>query len=163
MDKKTSQLLDLLKGIAMILVMLNHVVNSKFRYSIYESFHIKLGVPLFIFVSGYVLSYRIKDSQNIFRDYFSKKNVLSLVNNIIIPALCYSMICLAFKKPEINAFLRGGGVLGTGSYYTMLYLQLWLLVPVIMYLGAKYIYIYIRGNRILQFRSMGLVVYFEYS
>ncbi|MDK2818215.1 MAG: OpgC domain-containing protein [Spirochaetota bacterium] len=45
--------LDFLKGTAMILVILTHIIPGDIRFAIYDSFYIIQAVPIFVFISSY--------------------------------------------------------------------------------------------------------------
>ena len=124
--------LDYLKGIAMILVMFTHIIPWDTRRDMYDSFHIIQAVPIFVFIGAYLMSRKIKKSEHIFKDYFSKNNILALICTTLIPVFCYSFLYYVLRRPNIIEYIKGGLLAGPGSYYIVMYLQIWLLIPLVV-------------------------------
>lgn len=69
-DMRTQKYIDILKGIAILFVVIGHAVRVKTVFAIIFSFH----MPLFFFISGYLF----KPNNNI-KQFFIKKSVKLLI------------------------------------------------------------------------------------
>ena len=76
--------IDVLRAIAMILVMTGHIVENKNFFIITSP----VKIPLFFAITGYVFNYR---SGNI-KDFF-----LNLLRTLVIPLICFTVLLFPFK------------------------------------------------------------------
>lgn len=142
MEKKRGEYfiwIDNVKGIAIVLVVLNHCGYLAGKENLQWFQH---AVPLFLFCSAYLL--RKKDIHN----YFSKKRLLRLWKRIIGPYLLVEILAVALLlfadifininiHIDINRFIKSAG-LGPGSYFPVVYIQCWLLIPFLVLLKHRY-------------------------
>lgn len=108
---KRNEFLDILKGIAIILVVVGHCIQygsghnymtnslyfSDFVFKLIYSFH----MPLFMLISGYLFYYSVK--KNSF-----KYNLINRLKTTIVPIFTYTLICYMLNKSlyfDIESFL----------------------------------------------------------
>ena len=134
-SKKYYLWIDNVKGLAIILVMLHHCnyLNGKENLQWFQH-----AVPLFLFCSAFLL--RNADINN----YFSRRRLLRLYSRIIRPYFLaelfvltiIAILCLLRKDVFPYSFshlLRFAGV-GPGSYFPILYVQCWCVIPFLIVL-----------------------------
>lgn len=128
------QELDFIKGVAIMSVILLHSLGSSTLDSIYYSIHIGQAVPLFIFIT-FLLSFKYLKNNGDVR-WFSSNRLRKLFKRIVFPILLINTIQIIISyvimggRSVIHNMIRDGG-LGPGSYYIWVYLQLWMLIPII--------------------------------
>jgi len=71
----------------------------------------------------------IRNAFPAFPETVEKNNILTLVCTILIPVFCYSFLYYVIKRPGIIEYIKGGLLAGGGSYYIVMYLQIWVLIP----------------------------------
>jgi len=109
---KRNEFLDILKGIAIILVVVGHCIQygsgynymtnslyfSNFAFKLIYSFH----MPLFMLISGYLFYYSIKK-------YSFKSNLINRLKTTIVPIVSYTLICYILNKSldfDVEIFLN---------------------------------------------------------
>lgn len=128
--KENIEWIDGAKGVAIISVILLHSLPC--LYEIGSIFHIGQAVPVFLFITAYLISTRF----NGINAYFTRERIWKLIKNVLIPflaVLCIQLVCLAIdnRLPSFKTILKSGGV-GPGSYYVWLYMLTWVIVPFIV-------------------------------
>lgn len=138
-DSKIHEL-DFIKGLATLSVILLHTVGSQnMLYEIYAFFHIWQAVPLFIFISYYLLFTKLDKQSNIsISSYFSATNFKKIIKKVVIPFAIIELLVIIvsefFSLPmSALGIIRNLGV-GPGAYYPYVYIQLWLSAPFIFIL-----------------------------
>lgn len=76
MDTKDRiQIIDAIKGLAIISVILLHILPGIVLNYTYSSFHIGQAVPIFLFISFYLSFKGIKDRGDSLLNYFNKRRI----------------------------------------------------------------------------------------
>lgn len=124
--------IDYIKGIASLSVVLLHCMPN---YYIFAPLWIGQAVPIFLFVSAYLIYSSFQRGKSL-EDYYSKDSILKVLDRIFKPFFCVlllQIILYYFFKPDfsIKGMILSGGI-GPGSYYPWLYLQAWLFLPIII-------------------------------
>lgn len=147
-EHKRNYLLDLLKGICAICVILQHTKAANCPQPFYLTFPfwVYYGVPIFMFISGYVwaISYK-KNSINRFVDAYKPQIILKRFLRFFIPWL---LVFLAFETTTMiqiggwdtdffKHIIVGGGM-WNGDYYIVMVWQLILLYPIFYFLIQRY-------------------------
>lgn len=124
--------LDFIKGVAAISVVLLHALPKEALLNSFAYVHIWQAVPLFVFVSFYLI-FRKLDTGIRLNDYYSKKSIGKVVKKVIVPFLIVQVIfvIINYLTSGLSGIkwmvLRGGD--GRGSYYPYIYCQIWLFAP----------------------------------
>lgn len=127
--------IDFIKGLAAISVILLHTLPINVLYGSFAVYHIWQAVPFFLFITFYLGFRNLDKKEDVFRDYYSKsrtkKILLKLWFPLIILAALEALLFIAFgnKVKAIGSFLCYAN--GPGSYYIWIYMQIWLLIPLI--------------------------------
>lgn len=135
-DSKICEL-DFIKGFAILSVILLHTVNTEILYETYAFFHIWQAVPLFIFVSYYLLFIKLGEQANI-NSYFVKTKIKKVIRRIIFPFAVIELLIIiisefySLQTSALSIIVNLG--VGPGSYYPYVYIQLWLSAPFIFLL-----------------------------
>lgn len=140
---------DMIKGFAIISVIILHCLES---HSLYKSFafaHIWQAVPLFVLISFILLFNKIKrhDKLNL-KEYYNKNNIQKIIKRIILPFLLIQLILILFISLwyiihgkiyyiHLSDFLLSKG---PGSYYPFIYLQIWIITPVLFIILTRFKY-----------------------
>lgn len=132
--EKRSQEIDFVKGCAIFSVLLLHSLSNGVRTLIYSEVHIGQAVPIFIAVTFYLSFINLQKHSNDIKYWFSKRRIKSLFRRIVLPVFVMNVVMISVcfvsgHKSYIINLLKSGG--GPGSYYLWIYLQLWLLIPII--------------------------------
>ena len=135
--KDYEQEASFIKGVAMILVIMTHFISPEIRGKMYDLFHIIQAIPVLVFLSAFFLCRKIKNDHSVFKNYFSKSNIQKFILNFVLPAFLISVFHFSAKNPDIKSFLQSGGFLGPGSYYIILYFQIWLCIPFFSWFQQK--------------------------
>ena len=131
--------IDFIKGVAILSVIMLHALPRDVLISLYAPLHIWQGVPLFVFVSFFLIFRKIDN--NITYCYYTQKSFLKLYKRIILPfvlfqgVLIYSYLINGDYRSVIGTLVCGGG--GPGAYYPHIYIQLWLLAPLLYMIIEK--------------------------
>ena len=123
------------KGVSILSVILLHSLPC--LREVGWMWHIGQAVPVFLFITAYLISTRF-DS---LRAYFTWGRFAKMIKKVFLPfviVLAIQLICLALidKLPSLKTLIKDGGI-GPGSYYVWLYLQLWIIIPFIVWLVRK--------------------------
>jgi fucose 4-O-acetylase-like acetyltransferase len=137
MDKQITHIewIDGAKGIAILSVILQHSLPCLLSCGF--MWHIGQAVPVFLFITAYLISIRF-DS---LRTYFTWCRLSRLTKKIVVPfliVLAFQLLCyvLSDNIPSLKTIIKNGG-LGPGSYYVWLYLQICIIIPFIVLLVRK--------------------------
>lgn len=132
--------IDALKGLAILAVLLLHSLDPAILGVIYGKIHIGQAVPIFVMITFYLSFLSMERRGEDIMSYYSLSRIKKMVQRIILPffvvLLVQCILLLVFSRLELRTILKSGGY-GPGSYYPWIYLQVWLLVPVIYYLLKK--------------------------
>ena len=123
------------KGVSILSVILLHSLPC--LREVGWMWHIGQAVPVFLFITAYLISTRF-DS---LRAYFTWGRFAKMIKKVFLPfviVLAIQLICLALidKLPSLKTLIKDGGI-GPGFYYVWLYLQLWIIIPFIVWLVRK--------------------------
>lgn len=127
--------IDGAKGVAIVAVVLLHSLPCLREMG--WMWHIGQAVPVFLFITAYLISMRFESLQMYFQwERFAKmlkKVFVPFVVVLLIQLVCYALIG---RLPSIKTVVKCGGI-GPGSYYVWLYLQAWVIIPFIVILVRK--------------------------
>lgn len=157
--------IDIIKGLAIISVIVQHTLSSTFLTSIYRIFHLEQAVPLFMLVSGYVftLSYKdrgITDLKNCYNLNLFKKRIKRLYFPFLIIYFLELLLSKVFlsKSLDVSFIIKNliVGGFGPGSYYPVIMFQFLFVIPIIYIVSYKKL-----NYSILFFLAVGVL--FEFS
>ena len=145
MDSKDRiQIIDAIRGLAIISVILLHILPGIVLNHTYSSLHIGQAVPIFLFISFYLSFKGIKDRGDSLLNYFNKRRIGRLLKQVVFPyfivVICQMIVTLLRNGNALeisDIFHRVGGE-GPGSYYLWVYLQIWLIIPFVYLLLKRY-------------------------
>lgn len=131
--KNNVDVLDYLKGIAILSVIFMHSVDRDYLYSIYQELWVGQAVPIFLTITFFLAFRKLSKSSNPIRTWFSKEHVKKTCQRIFPPFLAVTIlqICILLlcgRNDLIMNMLYGGGY-GPGKYYIWVYIQLWIIAP----------------------------------
>ena len=139
------RLIDFIKGLAIIgVILLHNLGHTAVSNYLFFNLWVGMSVPLFIYVQS-INTYRVyKNSAHIeIRDYF-RKRTWKMTKRVFIPfiysqLLIICLYCLLIGNDVMSLvktiFISGG--LGPGSYYPWAYLQIFALLPIVIWLYKK--------------------------
>lgn len=130
--------IDFVKGIAILSVLLLHTLSQNVLDVSCSSIHIGQAVPVFLFIS-FFLSFKGlgANKDNVWRYYYSNRKIKRIVKDVVIPFFVVVVLQIVLrllvnhKRLEISDLFVGWGGAGPGNYYFWIYIQLWLLIPII--------------------------------
>ena len=132
---------DFLKGVAVSFVILLHTLDNESLNSIGHIYHIGHAVPIFVLVT-FILSFMTlaKRSGTEIQYWYSTKRWITMFRKVLFPYVvlqgCFLLLLIITKDTKhMHSMLIGGGI-GPGSYYPWIYLQFWLVMP-LLYLILK--------------------------
>lgn len=130
-NAKHIEWIDGAKGVAILSVFLLHCIPSIGLYKIGSIFHIGQAVPIFVFVTAYLVSAKFVS----IKEFFSRKHIASMLRRILLPFFIVLIAQLMFLYalhcfPSFKTIIKFGG-LGPGAYYAWLFIQVWALAPLI--------------------------------
>lgn len=127
--------IDELKGFAALSVVLLHTLPREALYTTGAYFHIWQAVPVFVFISFFLLLRKLDKCESIRKYYCGYKNVVFkvIVPFIVVQSMLIGTLLVQNNGDEIVRLLKVGG-LGPGAYYPYLYVQIWLIVPFLYYI-----------------------------
>lgn len=141
MKKQRIIMLDILKALAIIMVVITHVADIPrgVKQMLLWPYIILPAVPIFLILSIYAYSKSVEKTggTNVLLSWFEKKPFLKRVNRFLVPysisiaILCLGLILNGAKGISIMSiikmFLQGGR--GPGGYYIIITFQLLVLYP----------------------------------
>lgn len=135
MKDKHIDWIDGAKGVAILSVILLHSLPC--QREIGWMWHIGQAVPVFLFITAYLISTRF----DTLRTYFTWGRFTKMMKKVFVPfviVLAIQLICFALidKLPSLKTIVKYGGI-GPGSYYIWLYLQSWILIPFMVWLVRR--------------------------
>lgn len=137
-NNKYNPFFDFLKGISIIFVLFHHAIPTNILYSINFWFYLAQAVPIFLMIQGYHAMRKL-DTISL-SDYYGLKSIQKISGRIIIP---FSIILLAsfilsyfLGYFNIVNFIKQGGY-GPGAYYPYIYIQAWLILPILSFIIRK--------------------------
>ena len=129
--------IDGAKGVAILCVILEHCLPDQEK--IYSWLHIGQSVPVFIFITAYLLTLHYKS----FAEYYRRERILKMLRTVLPPFLLV-MICeqiVSYVHYEnligLKSLLFSGGCAGPGSYYLSVYLSIWFIMPIMIELVRR--------------------------
>lgn len=127
--------IDGAKGVAIVAVVLLHSLPC--LREIGWIWHIGQAVPVFLFITAYLISMRFESLQT----YFQWERIAKMLKKVFVPfvfVLLIQLVCLALidRLPSLKTIVKTGGI-GPGSYYVWLYLQAWVIIPFMVMLVRK--------------------------
>lgn len=127
--------IDGAKGVAILSVILLHSLPC--LREIGWIWHIGQAVPVFLFITAYLISMRFESLQT----YFQWERFAKMLKKVFVPfvfVLLIQLVCLALidRLPSLKTIVKTGGI-GPGSYYVWLYLQAWVIIPFMVILVRK--------------------------
>lgn len=122
-----NETVDLIKGFLIILVMLGHIIQGGMQESLVRSFIYIFHMPLFFFVSGYLVDYRALSETAVRK--FLGKYMLNVFIPWAIAVTAYYLVVMKIHTMEgyIRAFLH--------PFY-----HLWFIVAFLVYVLYAYIF-----------------------
>ena len=135
--RKNIEWIDGAKGVAIISVILLHCIPC--LREIGDWYHIGQAVPVFIFISSYLTSLYYES----LRKYYDFKRIIKVLRRICLPVLivlvCELLICYIHTGYIIplKPLLLNGGCMGPGSYYPIMYICMWSILPFIVLLVKR--------------------------
>ena len=135
------QIIDAIRGLAIISVILLHILPETVLNYTYSSLHIGQAVPIFLFVSFYLSFKGIENRGNSLLNYFNKYRIGRLLKQVVFP---YFVVVIC--QIVIIWVMWGGNVLkisnvqgkGPGCYYLWVYLQIWFIIPFVYFFLKRY-------------------------
>jgi len=138
--------LDIYKGIAILFVIITHYQwKDAERLTYLFPYWIKMAVPLFLVITGYVSAYSSeKKGISLSKSYKPIDMIVKLLRYLIpfIPVYIIILLVRIFLKDEhfsftdiLLDFICGGD--GRGSYYVPIMIQITLLIPLIRFLVKR--------------------------
>lgn len=127
--------IDGAKGVAILSVILLHCLPC--LREIGWIWHIGQAVPVFLFITAYLISMRFESLQT----YFQWERLAKMLKKVFVPfvfVFLIQLVCLALidRLPSLKTIVKTGGI-GPGSYYIWLYLQAWVIIPFMVKLVRK--------------------------
>jgi Fucose 4-O-acetylase and related acetyltransferases len=131
--------IDFLKGLAIICVILTHNLpqQGKIIFCLWGA----QAVPIFLIIQTYHAYNNIFKKKLSFKDHFSSKSVFKVYKRILLPFIYLLIIELLILgligKLDIWNFIKAGGY-GPGSYYVWIYLQFFIIIPLLVPVFNKF-------------------------
>lgn len=125
--------IDFIKGFAIISVLFLHTLTLGQLNDSLAVLHIWQAIPLFIFVSFFLLFSKIERVG--FNRYFERDSWIKLLKRVVFPFAAAQLLIVSVwllhgnYRLCWNIMTLGGS--GPGSYYPYLYIQLWMLTPLL--------------------------------
>ena len=141
-DRLTS--INAIKGLAIIFVLLLHSLSPEYLERIYSTVHIGQAVPIFIAVTFFLSYLKLDKCMGSISSWYTKRNFIKLFHKVIFPYVLVLMlqclILIAIGQLNVKHLVASGGY-GPGSYYIWIYVQIWLLAPILYkVLNCNFIY-----------------------
>ncbi len=133
--------IDFIKGLAAISVILLHTLPKKILYGSFAVYHIWQAVPIFLFITFYLGFSSFEKTGNILKGYYSKERVKKVFQKLWIPFLIIALLEAIYFLVIGDKVRLIGSLLcisnGPGCYYIWVYMQIWVLLPLIYTLLTK--------------------------
>ena len=141
-----NQIIDIIKGLAIICVILQHTLSARCLTSIYRIFYLEQAVPIFMLISGYVftLSYKNKEIvelKNLYNLNILKGRIKRLYAPFLAIYFIEILVYYIFVSKNLDAsfifrnLILGG--FGPGSYYPVIMFQFLFIIPIIYVISSK--------------------------
>jgi fucose 4-O-acetylase-like acetyltransferase len=143
-----NQTIDIINGLAIICVIIQHTLSAMCLTSIHLIFYLERAVPIFMLISGYLctLSYKnkeIADLKNLYNLNIFKEKIKCLYAPFpaiyFLEALLFNIFlskCVDAPLLLVNLILGG---LGPGSYYSFVMLQFLFIITIIYAISHKHL------------------------
>lgn len=133
--------IDFIKGLAAISVILLHTLPHSALYGSFAVYHIWQAVPVFLFLTFYLGFQNLEKKAVSYKEYYSIDRLKVVFKKLWIPLIILALLEAIFFFVCGNSDRAIGSLLcynnGPGSYYIWLYMQIWLLLPLIHTLLKK--------------------------
>lgn len=133
--------IDFIKGLAALSVILLHTLPKSVLYGSFAVYHIWQAVPIFLFITFYLGFRNFEKTGNVFNGYYSMDRLKKVFQKLWLPLLILAVFEAIFFTSIGNNSRAVGSLLcisnGPGSYYIWVYMQLWVLLPLIFALFKK--------------------------
>ncbi|WP_034551119.1 acyltransferase family protein [Carnobacterium funditum] len=133
--------IDVVKGLAILFVILIHSLTSETMLTIGGPFYILQAVPLFLIIAGFnnAMSYERHHTQTLI-DLYQPTLLLKKLNRILLPAVVAYLVQMIIgpfigKEATIFFYLFGRG--GFGGFFISIMIQLIFFLPFLYYLAKK--------------------------
>lgn len=139
MAKKGILEIDFLKGLAILWVICEHSFPSTIVESLRQYFPIT-AVPLFFSITFFLSFKKLSENRRYYDAWFNIKRVKAIWNKLLLPFLIVTFLgaCIfVWKGGNISSIILEGGV-GPGSYYIWVYIQIWLLIPLLFFILDRF-------------------------
>lgn len=128
--------IDFVRGIAILSVILLHTISEEVLTISHSTLHIGQAVPLFLFVSFYLAFKGLDKNGSKLVSYYNVQRIKRLLKQVVLPfvfVVIIQSIIRAIIGIEPFSFndLIAGGARGPGSYYFVIYIQIWLIIPLV--------------------------------
>lgn len=127
--------IDFIKGLSAISVILLHTLPKSVLYDTFAVYHIWQAVPLFLFITCYLGFRNFEKTGNVFNGYYSMNRVKKVFQKLWLPLLILAVFEAIFFITTGNLSRAVGSLLcisnGPGSYYIWVYMQFWVLLPLV--------------------------------
>ncbi|ALV22772.1 MULTISPECIES: acyltransferase family protein [Carnobacterium] len=133
--------IDIIKGLAILFVILIHSFFDQTLLSIGGPFYIHQAVPLFLIITGYnhTMSYE-RNGQQTLAELYQPNLLLKKLSRILLPAVVayiFQFIIAPFIGREANVFFYLAGRGGYGGYFVSIMIQIVFFLPFLFYLAKK--------------------------
>lgn len=137
--------IDLLKGLAIICVIILHSLSKELLYDLYAPYYLWQAVPIFmlLFALNNAQSFTSKNKDSL-QDLYNSTYFYARLKRIIQPFFIIWLLQIIIElsnRTDFNlssitkSFLTGG--FGPGSYFIPLIIQFVLIVPILFYIAKK--------------------------
>lgn len=133
--------IDFLKGVSIIFVILAHNLFPSLQKTLLFCLWGGQAVPIFLLIQSYHGYNKIISKSITLKEYFSKQNLSKLYIRILQPfvylLIIQTLILISTENFNIKQIIGSGGY-GPGSYYVWIYIQFFILIPIIYPLFLKF-------------------------
>ena len=133
--------IDFIKGLAAISVILLHTLPQTFLYVSLAVYHIWQAVPVFLFITFYLGFRNLEKKKISYKEYYSIDRIKVIFIKLWVPLIILALLEAIFFFVCGNSDRAIGSLFcynnGPGSYYIWLYMQIWLLLPLVHTLLKK--------------------------
>lgn len=138
---KYNRTIDIIKGLAILFVIVIHSFTNKTLLSFGAPFYIQQAVPLFLIITGYnhTMSYERKGIESL-AVLYQPDLLFKKLKRILLPALVaylFQIIIAPFIGREANVFFYLFGRGGYGGFFVSIMIQIVFFLPFLFYLAKK--------------------------